>query len=192
LAVNISGIAKPNRKKEWWQLLSCAGGNSTSLRQSATVHLSMKEIVSNESQLAYVMANTVGGQQQAVSARQGDQEDQDDQQRRRPKNPAKTSCSSSMSDPETFVTQEQTIQMKSFRNRRPLSVQQQPPQKPEEQPAQEQKAATTKLAAVGMISESTSCSCTNGDHNVVTTTTLEEEVSVFSADASADNDIAQK
>ncbi|XP_046451537.1 G-protein coupled receptor 161-like [Daphnia pulex] len=182
LAVNISGLAKPNRKKELWQLLNCAGGNSTSLRQSATVHLSMKEIVSNESQSAYVMANTVGGQQQVVSARQGgDQEDQD--QRRRPKNPAnKTSCSS-MSDPETSVTQEQTIQMKSFRQRHPLSVQQ---QQPEEQPAQEQKAATTtKLAAVGMISESTSCSCTNGDHNVVTTTTLEEEVSVFSADASA-------
>ncbi len=189
--MNISGIAKPNRKKELWQFLNCAGGNSTSLRQSATVHLSMKEIVSNESQSAYVMANTVGGQQQAVSARQGDQEDQDDQQRRRPKNPAMTSCSS-MSDPETSVTQEQTIRMKSFRNRRPLSVQQQPPQKPEEQPAQEQKAATTKLVAVGMISESTSCSCTNGDHNVATTTTLEEEVSVFSADASAGNDIAQK
>jgi hypothetical protein len=95
-----------------------------------------------------------------------------------------------MSDPETFVTQEQTIQMKSFRNRRPLSVKQQP-QKPEE-PVPELKATTTKLVAVGMISDSTSCSCTNGDHNVVTTTTLEEEVSVFSADASADNDIAQK
>ncbi len=171
-------------------MLSCAGGNSTSLRQSASVHLSMKEIVSNESQSAYVMANTVGGQQQVVSARQGDQEDQDDQQRRRPKNPAKTSCSS-MSDPETSVTQEQTIQMKSFRNRRPLSVKQQP-QKPEE-PVPELKATTTKLVAVGMISDSTSCSCTNGDHNVVTTTTLESEgVLVFSADASANNDIAQK
>ncbi|EFX80367.1 pteropsin7 [Daphnia pulex] len=198
LALNISGIAKPNsRKKEWWQLLSCAaGGNSTSLRQSATVHLSMKEIVSSESQSAYVMANTVGGQQQVVSARQGEyQEDQDHrQQRRRPKNPAMTS-GSSMSDPETSVTQEKTIQMKSFRNRRPLSVQQQPPQKPEEQPVQEQKAATTTklMAAVGMISESTSCSCTNGDQNVVTTTTLEsEEVSVFSADASAGHELPQK
>jgi hypothetical protein len=152
----------------------------------------MKEIVSNESQLAYVMANTVGGQQQAVSARQGDQEDQDDQQRRRPKNPAKTSCSSSMSDPETFVTQEQTIQMKSFRNRRPLSVQQQP--KPEEQPVPELKATTKLVVVIRMISESTSYSCNNGDHNVVTTTTLESEGgSVFSADATADdNDIAQK
>jgi hypothetical protein len=152
----------------------------------------MKEIVSNESQLAYVMANAVTGQQVVNSAHQSGENQDPQKQRRRPKNPAKTSCSSSMSDPETFVTQEQTIQMKSFRNRRPLSVQQQP--KPEEQPVPELKATTKLVVVIRMISESTSYSCNNGDHNVVTTTTLESEGgSVFSADATADdNDIAQK
>jgi hypothetical protein len=188
--LNISGISKPSkRKREVWQLLSCNGGSSlpSDVKSSASVHLSMKEIVSNESQSAYVMANAVTGQQVANSARQS--EENQDPQRRRPKNPAKTSCSS-MTDPETFVTQEQTIQMKSFRN--PLSVQQQP--KPEEQPVPELKATTKLVVVIRMISESTSYSCTNGDHNVVTTTTLESEGgSVFSADATADDDdIAQK
>ncbi|XP_046649276.1 rhodopsin, deep-sea form-like [Daphnia pulicaria] len=195
LVLNISGISKPSkRKREVWQLLSCNVGSSlpSDVKSSASVHLSMKEIVSNESQLAYVMANAVTGQQVVNSAHQSGENQDPQKQRRRPKNPAKTSCSSSMSDPETFVTQEQTIQMKSFRNRRPLSVQQQP--KPEEQPVPELKATTKLVVVIRMISESTSYSCNNGDHNVVTTTTLESEGgSVFSADATADdNDIAQK
>ena len=175
---------KRKKNKQLHQFLNCARSGSPTLIQSATVHLSMKEIVSNESQSAYILTNAQG--KQAINSRHHLQHEQEDNegskemelQRRGSKNSAMMSISST-SDPETSVTQPhlQMMRMKSLRNR----LQHQQHEEPKEQ-----KMTTAKLAVFRMISESTSCSCTNGDHNVATTT-LEEEVSVETSTGMAVN-----
>ncbi len=97
-----------HKNKHLRHLLNCPSG-SPKLKPSASVHLSMKEIVSNESQSAYVMANTVGGQTSInLPISPPITRYLLQQQRRHP------SCL--IDEPETSVTYQQAIRMKSCRN----------------------------------------------------------------------------
>ncbi|XP_046451536.1 melanopsin-like [Daphnia pulex] len=142
-----------NRNKFSRNFLNCADGGrgSPSLKQSITVHLSMKEIVSSESQSAYVMASTVGGQPGITLLLHKENQDVMDMraQQHHIHSPSLTSSSCSMADPESSVS----IRMKSLKN---------PVRHPNQQ--EEHQLDHHKLVVVRLVSDSTSCSCINDDH----------------------------
>ncbi|EFX80365.1 pteropsin6 [Daphnia pulex] len=124
-----------HKNKHLRHLLNCPSASPT-LKPSASVHLSMKDIVSNESQSAYVMANTVGGQpgiNLAISPPIKRYLLQ--QQRRQP------SKSGLFDVPETSFTYQQPIRMKPCKN----SLGDQP---------EEEVIKSVMLLAVGSISGS--------------------------------------
>ncbi|XP_032798053.2 melanopsin [Daphnia magna] len=150
------------KNKEMRHLLSCIGHKTPTLKPSTSVHFSMKEMVSNESQSAYVMARHVVASPPVVRFVQQQHEP-----------PIRLKClspslasSSSTADADTSVANQQSIQTRGFKN----SLL---PRQDEEEVGNE----PGKLVVILSITESTSCTTTTDDHAF--TATLEEE-SVFS------------
>uniref|UniRef100_A0A0P6DTP4 Gpcr rhodopsin family n=1 Tax=Daphnia magna TaxID=35525 RepID=A0A0P6DTP4_9CRUS len=150
------------KNKEMRHLLSCIGHKTPTLKPSTSVHFSMKEMVSNESQSAYVMARHVVASPPVVRFVQQQHEP-----------PIRLKClspslasSSSTADADTSVANQQSIQTRGFKN---SLLQRQDEEEVGNEPG--------KLVVILSITESTSCTTTTDDHAF--TATLEEE-SVFS------------
>uniref|UniRef100_A0A0P6FHD3 Putative Gpcr rhodopsin family n=1 Tax=Daphnia magna TaxID=35525 RepID=A0A0P6FHD3_9CRUS len=150
------------KNKEMRPLLSCLGHKTPTLKPSTSVHFSMKEMVSNESQSAYVMARHVVASPPVVRFVQQQHEP-----------PIRLKClspslasSSSTADADTSVANQQSIQTRGFKN---SLLQRQDEEEVGNEPG--------KLVVILSITESTSCTTTTDDHAF--TATLEEE-SVFS------------
>uniref|UniRef100_A0A0P5YC45 Gpcr rhodopsin family n=1 Tax=Daphnia magna TaxID=35525 RepID=A0A0P5YC45_9CRUS len=150
------------KNKEMRHLLSCLGHKTPTLKPSTSVHFSMKEMVSNESQSAYVMARHVVASPPVVRFVQQQHEP-----------PIRLKClspslasSSSTADADTSVANQHSIQTRGFKN---SLLQRQDEEEVGNEPG--------KLVVILSITESTSCTTTTDDHAF--TATLEEE-SVFS------------
>jgi hypothetical protein len=110
----------------------------------------MKEIVSNESQSGYVMANTRN--QHGITFLLPKENQEAMEMRPKIHSSSSTSSSCSFADPKTSTS----LRMKSFKSPvRQLS--------PEEQLDHQ---TTMKLVVVRLVSNSTTCSCINDDHLV--------------------------
>ncbi|XP_059351252.1 rhodopsin-like isoform X2 [Daphnia carinata] len=151
------------KNKELRDLFSCVGHDTPTLKPSTSVHFSLREMVSNESQSAYVMARHVVASSPVVRfVRQ--------QQQHKPTLRVKflspsLASSSSTAEADTSAAHQQSIQTRGFKN---PSLQHQPEEEVRNEPG--------KLVVILSITESTSCTTTTDDHAF--TATLEEE-SVF-------------